>query len=292
MLKPAILIVLLSLLPFCLSAQAPKRTSDLPKISLQLHSVKEQVQRDFKQTLTQISALGFDGVEFAGRYGPYEDDPKGLKQFLSSIGLEASGAHIPLNNLQGEKGERALLFFKQLGVELVIIPYDKRANDPDNIAPLSEELTETFHRARRMGLTLGYHNHALEFEPFEETTFWDFIAQNTPQEFALQLDVGWAKFANKDPVDYVKRYPNRTLTTHYKIRSYQGKPAAVPAQTQVILGQDNYDWQSLIKANIEYGGTQWIVIEQEEYPEPLSPMQSVKASMIGLQAVLNNMNDN
>lgn len=265
------------------------QASENPKLSLQLHSVRDMVSQDFEKTLKEVATMGFDGVEFAGRYGPYKDDPQGLKSFLQNLGLEVSGAHIPLSQLQGEQGDKNLQFVATLGAQIIIIPFDSRANNPNQLEEFVTELKEIALRVNEHGLKLGYHNHASEFEVFKENTFWDYIAQNTPADFVLQLDVGWAIFAKVDPIEYIKRYPNRTQSTHYKIRSYKGRPGPVSPNTKVIIGQDDYDWQALISANINYGNTQWIVIEQEEYPEHLSQLQTVKASLNGLEDILFDM---
>ena len=71
-----------------------------PQISVQLWSVKDALKEDFKGTLQNLADLGFDGVEFAGDFGPYANDPAGLKAYLSSIGLVASGAHVPIAQLK------------------------------------------------------------------------------------------------------------------------------------------------------------------------------------------------
>jgi sugar phosphate isomerase/epimerase len=283
------LCIFIVFIPAC--AQTTTKPVTAPKISLQLHSVKNEVTQDFTETLKKIAEMGFSGVEFAGRYGPYKDDPQGLKKFLSSIGLQASGAHISLSQLQGERGVQNFEFFKQLGATLIIIPHDARIDKPNKIDELIDELKRTSAWAALMGLKLGYHNHAKEFAAFNDSTYWDYLAQNTPEEFVLQLDVGWANFAKVDPIKYIKRYPNRTLTTHYKIRTYQGKPGAVAKDKKVILGQDSYDWKTLFDATIQYGGTNWVVIEQEEYPEGMTPLMSVEASLKGLQDLIQEFSD-
>ena len=257
----------------------------LPPIGVQLHSVRDAVSEDFEGTLTSIAAMGFDGVEFAGRYGRFKDKPHELKAFLDELGLQVSGAHIGFKALK-QNPDKHLNFFKAMGSKLVIIPHDHRIDNPDKIDEFISELKPLIKKTEQMELTLGYHNHAKEFKPFKDSTFWDYLAQNTPQSFALQLDVGWIKFAGANPVEYVKRYPNRTLTSHYKIRSYQGKPSTVPKETKIIIGQTGYDWAELAKTNAMYGGTQWIVIEQEEYPEGMTPLQAVHASKKGLDAAL------
>ena len=132
-----------------------------------------------------------------------------------------------------------------------------------------------------MGMQIGYHNHEKEFDSFEQTTFWDYIATHTDENVVLQQDVGWTTYAGKDPVEYVKRYPGRPLTTHYKVKlpdEVQGK--------QPLIGQDTIDWSSLIEANMTVGGTQWLVVEQEEYPNGLKPLEAVKISKQGLETYL------
>jgi sugar phosphate isomerase/epimerase len=267
----------------CVSSPKVPAT-DVPPLSVQLHSVKHAVKADFKGTLTALSEMGFAGVEFAGNYGPYANDPEGLKAFLASLNLKASGAHLGTKQLRGELGEKNLTFLKSIGVELVIIPHDARVDQPDELASMVEEFRALTKIVESYGLMLGYHNHAKEFAGYSESTFWDYLAQNTPDNFVLQLDVGWANYADADPIDYVKRYPNRTLTTHYKIRTKKDE-----GPKPVIIGLDDFNWTKMIKTNISVGGTQWIVIEQEEYPQALTPLETVAASMQGLQRIIDEM---
>ncbi|RDV25430.1 sugar phosphate isomerase/epimerase [Alteromonas aestuariivivens] len=258
----------------------------LPGVSVQLHSVRETLSENFKDTLTALAEMGFEAVEFAGRYGPYADDPQGLKAFLDSLGLKVSGAHVPIKLLRSEQADKSLDFLKAIGAELLIIPHDARVDNPDEIDALITELRVLSARVNAKGMLLGYHNHSKEFKPFNGTTFWDHLAQNTPPEFVLQLDVGWANYAGADPIDYVKRYPHRTLTTHYKIRTREeDKDKGLP----VIMGEDNFDWQTLIKTNMSVGDTSWLVVEQEEYPQGFTPLQAVKASKQGLDNILRDL---
>ena len=104
------------------------------------------------------------------------------------------------------------------------------------------------------------------------------------------MDVGWVTLAEKDPVQYINRYPGRTLTTHIKAKL----PKAVAAKMATngkrpIIGDDVTDWLAVLKADIAVGGTKWFVVEQEEYPDGLTPLQSVKLSKKGLDKVMANL---
>lgn len=260
----------------------------IPPVSVQLWSIKKALKADFKGTLEKIADMGFEGVEFAGDYGSYSEDPAGLKAYLASIGLKPSGAHMGFKHLRGKKLNKNLDYLQKLGVELVIIPADSRAWSADGVEALTKELTKLSKKAAANNILIGYHNHDKEFNTYKDLTYWDYIAQNTPKNVLLQLDVGWVNFAKQDAVEYVKRYAGRTLTTHIKIRNYHG-PDRTPQGASPILGEDSYDWETLIKTQAKVGGTRWLVLEQEEYPDGLSPMQAVAESKKGLDKIISSL---
>ena len=266
--------------------QTSPQQAQAVQIGVQLHSIKNDVLNDFEGTLRKLSALGVDGVEFAGHYGPYANDPQGLKKLLEELNLQVSGVHAPIELLQNEKALSSLAFFRTIGARTVIIPHDKRINDKAKIDELIAELNLLNSLVNRYGMKLGYHNHAKEFEALNAQTFWDHLAQNTPENFVLQLDIGGAMFAGQDPTTFIKKYPNRTFTTHFKKRTYQGFPGPVSANTNVIIGEDSLDWRALTNTTLTYGATRWIIVEQEEYPTPLTPFEALARSVKGLKKAI------
>jgi len=253
-------------------------TPTQPKLSVQLWSVKDDVAKDFEGTLKQLKAYGFQGVEFAGNFGKYADDPKGLKAFLDKTGLKASAAHVPFEKFSPENFEKTVAFYKAIGCNLLIIPMDKRAQTLEGAKEVAKDLSDIEAKLAPLGMHTGYHNHKPEMLDIDQTTPWDVIAKNTPATVVLQQDVGWTEAAGKNPVDIIKNYPGRTIVTHYK--------AAAPEpgnKENPIIGEDSTDWKSLIVANRTFGGTLWLVVEQEVYAEGMTPMQSVEASLKGLK---------
>jgi sugar phosphate isomerase/epimerase len=256
----------------------------LPQLSVQLWSVKDEVQADFKGTLQILADMGFKGVEFAGEFGEFSDNPAGLKALLDELGLEASGAHVHFDKLNELNFAKTVAFYQAIGCTSLIVPYDERAFSPDGVRQVVLELNALSVKLATTGMQIGFHNHAAEFNDFEQSTYWDFIAQSTNENVILQLDAGWVTYAGKDPVEYVRRYPGRTLTTHYKVKLPEGSEGKLP-----IIGQDTIDWDALIKANMEVGGTAWLVVEQEEYPNGLTPIEAVQASKNGLDVYLSKL---
>jgi sugar phosphate isomerase/epimerase len=252
-----------------------------PQLSVQLWSIKDDVAADFEGTMKKLAAMGFQGVEFAGNFGRFADDPKGLKKFLDSVGLKASGAHVHFDKLSPENFEKTVAFYKSIDCHYLIIPMDKRAFTVEGAKEVAAELEAIQIKLRPHGMHTGYHNHKPEMLGEEGKTPWDVIGKGTSSDVILQQDVGWTEVAGKDPIDFVKAYPGRTITTHYKAAApEEGNPE------HKIIGQDTTDWKALLNANRTVGGTLWLVVEQEAYPEGMTPMQSVEASLKGLQKVI------
>ncbi|MBO7925115.1 sugar phosphate isomerase/epimerase [Pseudoalteromonas sp. K222D] len=268
----------------CSALQVSAKTAKaLPPVSVQLWSVKDALKADFEGTLQSLSAMGFQGVEFAGDFGSYRNDPSKLKRKLSDLNLVASSAHIGFEVLTNESISDTLLFYKTLGVSLLFVPWDERAWHPTGVIALTKQLIAVNNIAQRYDMQIGFHNHDQEFNHYKGATYWDYIATQTPANMPLQLDIGWVNYAGKNPLTYVKNYPQRTISTHLKIRTHKNDDLSP------IIGENSYSWQSLIKSLIQHGGTQWLVLEQEEYPHGLTPMQSVAKSKANLDVILQEM---
>ena len=249
----------------------------VPQLSVQLWSVKDVISQDFNGTLKALADMGFAGVEFAGEFGPYANDAKALKKFLDSINLKTSGAHVSFEQLNQDNFDKTVDFYQQLNLDTLIIGWDERAWHPQGIKEVVKLLNELDKKLAPYKIKTGFHNHNHEFDEYQGTTYWDYLAVNTADSVVLQQDVGWTTYAGKDAVEYVRKYPNRTFTTHYKVRIPEGVKGKQP-----IIGQDTIDWLSLLKANICVGGTKWIVVEQEEYPNGLSSLDALALSKKGL----------
>ncbi|WP_105265326.1 sugar phosphate isomerase/epimerase family protein [Pseudoalteromonas sp. T1lg76] len=272
-------IVWLCVLALSLPTAAKQPQIKTPPISVQLWSVKEALKADFHGTLEALANMGFAGVEFAGDFGPYGDNPSALKKTLAKLGLQASSAHIGFDVLTEQKLAHTLLFYKTLGVNTLYVPWDERAWDAIRITQFTEQLSAAHAQARHFDMEIGFHNHEREFEPYKEATFWDYIATHTSNSLPLQLDIGWVHYAQQDVQALIKAYPQRTRSAHIKV-------VAKNNGLSPILGNNGFQWDEIIQTLIAEGKTQWLVLEQEQYPEQMTPLQSVAASKQGLDKVL------
>ncbi|MCP8899086.1 sugar phosphate isomerase/epimerase family protein [Gilvimarinus xylanilyticus] len=282
-------------------------------VSVQLWSVKDDVSDDVKGTLKQLADWGFDGVELAGNLGEFGDDAQAFKAYLDSLGLEVSGAHVGFDQLTDEKFDATVQFYKTLGVNWLIVPADGRAWNDDGIEDIVADLNAMAERLAPHGMQIGYHNHQDEFNTYKDSTYWEYMADNTADNVIMQLDISWAYFAGMDPAKLIRQYESRVRTahikaqvTHYKdampaiekanpegwgekmglVFAELNKVTAADNGVTSIVGQDLVDWSAVIEAFKDTSKSTWLVVEQEVYPEGMTPMEAVKASKDGLMDVL------
>ncbi|MFM7107692.1 MAG: sugar phosphate isomerase/epimerase family protein [Planctomycetaceae bacterium] len=254
------------------SARRPMR------VSVQLYSVRGDCAKDFDAALAAVAKMGFEGVEFAGYHG-YKDRAADLKKRLGDLGLAAAGTHIPTASLRGDALERTIEFHRDLGCPFLIVPGDGDFTHPEKSKALAETFNAAAEKLAAAGMACGYHNHQQEFGKDGDKTWWDLFAERTVKDVVLQLDVGWAVEAGLDPVDLITRHAGRTRITHFK-------PTAKGPGKKAILGEDSVDWPAVIAACRDAGGTEWMTVEQETYPDGRSPMDCTAASLAGLRKIL------
>jgi len=249
-------------------------------IAVQLYSVRGDCKKDFDAALAQVAAMGFEGVEFAGYYG-YAGRAADLRKRLDTLNLKAAGTHIGLETMQGDALQKTIEFHQAIGCRFLVVPGNAAFTDPGKSQALADTFNTLAETLKPLGMACGYHNHTREFNKDGDKTYWDLFAERTSKDVILQQDCGWTFAAGFDPVEYVRKYPGRTRTTHFKptVRKEDvGKKA--------ILGQDAVDWRAVHAACASAGGTEWIVIEQETYPDGKPPMECTRESLAGLKKLL------
>jgi sugar phosphate isomerase/epimerase len=260
-------------------AARPGAATRIP-IAVQLYSVREDCKTNFDAALAQVAAMGFQGVEFAGYYG-YADRPEDLRKRLDALDLKAAGTHIQLDTLRGDALKKTIAFHQAIGCRFLVVPSHADFSVPDKAKALADAFNEAAAALKPLKMACGYHNHVNEFKKDGDKTFWDLFAERTTKDVILQQDCGWTFAAGFDPVEYVKKYPGRTRSAHFK-------PTVAKDDTthKTILGQDSVDWKSVYAACASVGGTEWIVVEQETYPDGMSPVQCTQESLKGLKALI------
>jgi sugar phosphate isomerase/epimerase len=237
--------------------------ADIP-IGLQLYSIRDDCKADLPGTLKAVADMGYDGVEF---FTYYEFTADEIRKMLDDVGLRCCGVHAKFAGLLDDELARTVEFNQAVGNRFLICPSlpEDRRNSADAWRGTGELFGRIAAEIKPAGLHVGYHNHAVEFAPMDGKPGLDIFLESAGDDVLMQLDLGNALHGGADPIDYLKRYPGRSLTVHLKEESATNE--------QPLIGEGDIDWPAVFEVCESSGGTQWYIVEQEVYP--VSPMESV-----------------
>ena len=268
---------------FAAKARKPRKIG----IGLQMWSIREDAKKDMDAALKSVAELGFEGVEFAG-FHKYAEDAQGLRKKLDELKLKAVGSHVGAAAFADDKVKHTIDFHKTIGCRYLIVGGDGRFSDASGSVEYAKVMNAAAKKLKPAGLFCGHHNHTEEFKKVgdqpNDKTYWDLFIERTGKDVAIEHDIGWSTVAGLDPIALIKRYPGRTKLTHFKASLPEGVKDKKP-----FIGQDTIDWRGVIKACDEVGGTEWFIVEQEDYPKGMTPIECVKTSLDGLKTILADM---
>lgn len=158
-------------------------------VAVQVYSVRDDAERDFKGTMQKIKDMGYDGVELAGLYGM---KPAEVKAILEEVGLVPLSAHVPFQELEADI-EGTVAQYKEIGMQYIAIPYLMEEDRPGTEKFLKN--IETFKKigeaCKKVGITLLYHNHDFEFVKMPNGQYaLDYIYTEIPADLLqTELDI-------------------------------------------------------------------------------------------------------
>jgi sugar phosphate isomerase/epimerase len=247
-------------------------------VALQLYSVREDCARDLPGTLKAVANMGYDGVEFAGYYGRSAGE---LRELVDDLGLQVAGTHIGIDTLLGDELEKTVEFNRVLGNRFLVVPAlpEERRNSKAAWLETARLMNEIAERVKVEGMLVGYHNHAIEFQPVNGDLPWDVFFGATVPDVVMQLDTGNAMHGGVSSdgiLEILKRYPGRAVTVHLKEFSSTDEKA--------VIGEGDTRWKDFFSLCETVGGTEWYIVEQESYAYP--PLECVKRCIDNLREMM------
>ena len=210
------MLAVLVLAPSAVEAKSKK------KIGLQLYSVNQDMG-NVDASLAKVAKAGYTVVETLGSptcFGFPAEEFKALcdKHGLAILSTHTSIAMNPQNEAAVMEQWRAVFEgLKTMGAKYCVIPGFNLGKSLADLKAVCEYFNKVGNLAKEYGLKLGYHNHAHEYELCEGKVKWEYMIENTdPESVFFQMDVYWTTRGGKDPVEYLKKYPNRIQMLHIK----------------------------------------------------------------------------
>jgi sugar phosphate isomerase/epimerase len=250
------------------------------KVGLQLYSLRDIIGKDPKGVLKSVAEFGYKELESYGyKDGKYFDLPaKEYADYVTSLGMKNVSGHYGID-LAKNSWEQTCADAKLIGQEYVVVPYltEEYYKTLDDLKKTCAIINKGEEIATKMGLKMGYHNHAFEFKQVEGQVMFDVMMKELNPNVRMELDIFWVVNAKQDPIQLFQKYPGRFEQWHVKDMDKNDR------SKNADIGTGSIDYKKIF-AQAKLSGMKHFYIEQETYP--VSSTESVKASIKGLLKIV------
>lgn len=277
------------------------------RIGLQLYTLGDEWAKDPAATFSELARIGIADLELPGLMGKA---PAELKAAADGAGVGFSSYHLPAVplfspndiSLASSAGQIAdvlgTLGAADAVVPLAPLPADFRfipgkttpadlaaafgSSDADGWKRFAHQLNEQAAALAAHGITLGYHNHNIEFAPLGRTTPWQILlAETDPDRVFFELDLGWVSAAGLDPAATIRSLGKRVRWLHVKDVRPTTRTNFALEMDPAAVGDGRIDWPATLRA-ARQAGVRHCYIEQEP-PFTMPRMAAVHRSLAFLR---------
>ena len=256
-------------------------------VGLQIYSLGKELYADVPGGLKKIKQMGYTNLELAG----YKEGKIGgvdmmeFKKMVDDAGLKITSSHVnpPTGEYTPDTRNTIMEYWKKtaddhakLGVKYLVQPGQPRTRSVEEVAYVCDVFNEAGKIVKAAGIPFGYHNHDFEFAKVVpggtgavfgrhnkgEKIYDLFLKDTDPDLVFFEMDVYWTVIGQNDPVEYMKKYPDRIKLLHIKDRA--------------ILGQSGFmNFEMIFKQAYQIGVKEYYV-ELEGMPDGRTQFAGVK----------------
>lgn len=244
-------------------------------LGVQAYTYRAHFPKDVEATLDIIQKEGFTELEGGA---PKGYTPEQFKKACADRGISIPSTGAGYEELVTSP-EEVVRKAKALGASYVMvawIPHQKGNFSLENAKKAVVDFNKGGKVLQENGITLCYHNHGYEFQPYEDGTLMDYIIQNTdPKYVSFEMDVLWTQFGGGDPVKLLKKYPNRWKLMHLKDlkKGVKGDlTGGTPAENDVPLGTGQVAMEQVIRTAKKIGIKHFFVEDESDQELDFVPM--------------------
>jgi sugar phosphate isomerase/epimerase len=247
------------------------------RISIQLYTLRDQLEIDLEGTLARLAEIGYRRVEHAGFVGRTATQ---FRAALDRAGLRATSGHSGIPQpFDASAWAQTLADARTVGSTYVVHPFfgvdeDGLIRDRARWTAFARDLDRAGQMAREAGLRFGYHNHQHEFlrlvDGSGRTAFDVLVAETSRLNVHFEVDLFWAWRGATDPVDLARRLGHRILQYHVKDLDTDGSFADV--------GQGLIDFARIFSA---HAVAEYIVERDDAGTDPRTPADALETAEVG-----------
>lgn len=262
-------------------------------IGMQLYMLGDEAAKDLDATFARLAEIGYRDLELPNLIG---QTPAALRAAADRAGVRFSCIHLGPAVLTGpsalnfDTGAQATAdALGTLGITDAVMPL---AYLPDGFAPrpgegfpaalargfqeggvdgwkrTAEALNRKAAALTPHGITVGYHNHNVEFAPLAGTTGWDILMAEIDPRVMIEADLGWVAAAGIDPAMFLRRHKGRVRWVHVKDLKASTRPNFALGIDPAEVGSGRLDWPRVLRAAADAGVRHFYVEQEPPYAIP------------------------
>ncbi|MES2305006.1 MAG: sugar phosphate isomerase/epimerase [Gemmatimonadota bacterium] len=257
-------------LPRALEGPQDRQLGD---IGLATITIAKGMTTDPAATLKAVAAIGYATIGLSQLYG--RDAPE-MRTMIEAAGLRCPVLHCTWADIDSAPMTVVLERAMMLGATYLYVPSVpaelwRKVGGIDRLAGRFNVSAEV---AAKVGITLGFHNHADEFALVDgEPAIGRFLSRTEPKRVVVELDCYWVTRAGHDPVAWMNRWPGRIRALHVKDMAPGGAFADV--------GAGVIDWRRIFRER-KRAGVEHVLVEHDS---PRDELATAKASFEYLRAL-------
>jgi sugar phosphate isomerase/epimerase len=234
----------------------------MPDIGLQMYTIRDAAEKDYRGTIEKVSRIGFKGVESA--FLPDGITIREAGEYYRDYGLKVFAAHVELPLDEARKQEM-LEIATAFDCKRMIWhgwPEDGRYKSEKGIQKLVEIYESSYEFAKMNGLTFGIHNHWWEYEKQASGRYpFEILLNKLNREIFFEIDTYWVKVAGHDPAEIIMKFGNRAPLIHIKdgpAKYSEALDEDIP-DPMVALGTGAMDIPAIASAG--RNTVEWMIVE-------------------------------
>lgn len=242
----------------------------LQYFGLQLYTLRDDMPKDPKGVLKQVSSFGYKQIEsYEGKQGMFWGmSNTDFKKYMDDLGMTIVSSHCDINKDFEKKAAEAAA----IGMKYLICPYKGPQKKLDDFKKFADEFNQKGEICKKNGIKFAYHNHDYTFKELEGQLPQDVLMNSTdPSLVDYELDMYWVVAGGQDPETWLKKYKNRFKLCHVKDRT----KGATEAADTCTLGEGSIDYPTILKTAKE-NGMEYYIVEQEKYAGT-TPLKAAEA---------------
>ena len=261
-------------------ASLAEESAKLKNFGIQLWSVRDDLAKDPKGVLKQLSSYGYKQIEsFEGGKGIFWGmSNTEFKAEMDKLGMKIISSHCDINKDFEKKAADAAA----IGMKYLICPYKGPQKDLDAFKKFADEFNQKGEICKKNGIRFAYHNHDYSFATMNGEMGQDVMMKNTdPNLVDFELDMYWVVAAGQDIETWLKKYPKRFRLCHVKDRKKDAPLTEKDAS--VVVGTGSIDYPKILKT-AKKQGMEYYIVEQEKW-EGTTPMQAAQADAVYMKTL-------